>query len=155
MRISDWSSDVCSSDLLVDAADLDRRVVRRLDLDALGHREIDIVAVPEVQLQSLALRVGAIADAGDLEHLGEALGHARDQVLHQRALHPPERARFAAVVGGPHRDRAVADLFVDEVGKRHCQRDLWTIERTRAAADTCGDTSGVCPGIYYMAHTTK
>src|SRR3546814_12468830 len=101
MRISDWSSDVCSSDLFdalaligfglapaadfrrdladllpVHAADLDRRVVRRLDLDAFGHRKVDIVAIAELQLQRLALRIGAIADAGDFEHLGEALGHA-------------------------------------------------------------------------------
>src|SRR3546814_5853650 len=80
--------------LLVDAADLDHRVVRRLDLDAFGHREIDIMAVTELQLQRLALRVGTIADTGDFEHLGEAFGHARDQVLHQRALHTPEGARF-------------------------------------------------------------
>jgi hypothetical protein len=51
------------------------------------------VAVAELQLQVLALRVGAIADAGDQELLGEALGHAGDQVLHQRALHAPEGAR--------------------------------------------------------------
>src|SRR6187549_3485230 len=56
--------------LLVDSADLDRGVVRGLDLDALGHREVDVVAVAELELQIAALRVGAIADAGNLEHLG-------------------------------------------------------------------------------------
>ena len=57
--------------LLVDAADLDRVGVGRLDLDALGHGEIDVVAVAELQAQILALRGGAIADAGDFQHLGE------------------------------------------------------------------------------------
>src|SRR5690606_7877191 len=67
--------------LLVDTADRDRRIVRRLDLDTLGHREVDVVAVAELQLQILALRIGAIANAGDLEHLRKALGHTRDQIL--------------------------------------------------------------------------
>src|SRR3546814_6796340 len=53
--------------LLVDAADIDCSVVRRLDLDAFGNREIDIVAVTQLQLQILALRVGPIADPGAFE----------------------------------------------------------------------------------------
>ena len=47
--------------------------VGRLDLDAFGHRDVDVVAVAELEPQIAALRGGAIADAGDLEHLGEAL----------------------------------------------------------------------------------
>src|SRR3546814_13692154 len=108
MRISDWSSDVCSSDLedelaaifdalaliglrlppaadfsrhladllLVVARNFDRGLIRRLDRDALGHIEIDVVAVAKLQLQRLALRRGAIADAGDLQNLGETVGDA-------------------------------------------------------------------------------
>ena len=89
--------------------DLDRGLIRRLDLDAFRHRDVDVVAVAELQLQVLALRRGAIADAGDLEHLGEALGHAGDQVLHQRPLHAPEGARLLGVVGRLHDDAAVLD----------------------------------------------
>src|SRR3546814_12916044 len=108
MRISDWSSDVCSSDLLAEdelaaifdalaliglrlppaadfsrhladlllvvARNFDRGLIRRLDRDALGHIEIDVVAVAKLQLQRLALRRGAIADAGDLQNLGETVG---------------------------------------------------------------------------------
>ena len=47
--------------LLVDAADLDRGLVRSLDLDAFRHREVDVVAVAELQLQVLAL--GAARDS--------------------------------------------------------------------------------------------
>src|SRR4029079_7185041 len=59
--------------LLVDAADLDRVLVGGLDLDAFGNREVHVMAVAELQAQILALGLGAVADAGDLEHLGEPL----------------------------------------------------------------------------------
>jgi hypothetical protein len=67
--------------------------------DAFRDRVDDVVAVAELQLQILALHRGAIADAGDLSVFGEALGHAGDQVLHQRALHAPDgtRARFVSL----------------------------------------------------------
>src|SRR3954471_19094933 len=78
--------------LLVDAADLDRILVGSLDVDAFRHGIVHIVAVAELQAQIAALRLGAIADAGDFEHLGEAFGHAGDEVLHICALHAPRRA---------------------------------------------------------------
>src|SRR5213593_2276128 len=59
--------------LFVDARDLDRVLVGSLHIDAVGQLVIDIVAVAELQAQIAALRLGTIADAGDLEHLGEAL----------------------------------------------------------------------------------
>src|SRR3546814_19160354 len=67
---------------------------------------------------------------------------------HQRALPPPERARFAAVVGGLHRDRAFADLIVDEVGQRHRQRALGPLDRQLAAVDRGGDPAGDCHGLF-------
>src|SRR3546814_10897731 len=93
------------------------------------------MAVAELQLQRLALRVGTIADTGDFEHLGEAFGHARDQVLHQRALHTPEGARFTRVVGGLNRNAAFADFIFDVVGKRHRERALRALHRQLAAVD--------------------
>src|SRR5688572_675729 len=62
-----------SDRLLVDPADLDRGLVRSLHFEAFGHVELDVVAVAELQLQHVALRIRAIADAGDLEDFGEAL----------------------------------------------------------------------------------
>src|SRR3546814_3447638 len=114
MRISDWSSDVCSSDLaaifdalaligrrlppaadfsrhladllLVVARNFDRGLIRRLDRDALGHIEIDVVAVAKLQLQRLALRRGAIADAGDLQNLGETVGRSEEHTSELQSL---------------------------------------------------------------------
>src|SRR6185503_2957989 len=80
--------------LLVDAADLDRVGVGRLDFDPLGNREVDVVAIAQLQAQVLALGGGAIADAGDLEHLGEAFGDAGDEVLDHRPLQAPGGARL-------------------------------------------------------------
>src|SRR5690349_11546024 len=76
--------------LLVDARHLDRGLVGGLHLEAFRHVEIDIVAVAELQLELLALRRGAVANALDVERLGEAARHALDQIRHQRALHAPK-----------------------------------------------------------------
>ena len=74
------------------------------------------MAVAELQLQVLALDVRAIADAGDEQLLGEALGHAGDEVLHQRPLHAPEGAGALRIVGRLHRDAAVLHRIGDVVG---------------------------------------
>src|SRR3546814_10803118 len=39
MRISDWSSDVCSSDLLIPAP----VIIRRLGMDHLGERQVELL----------------------------------------------------------------------------------------------------------------
>src|SRR6185503_14238867 len=59
--------------LLVDAGDLDRILVGSLHVDPVGQLVIDVVAVAELQAKIAALRLGAVANAGDLEDLGEAL----------------------------------------------------------------------------------
>src|SRR5690348_12159637 len=76
--------------LLVDPGDMDRGLIGGLHLEAFGHVELDVVAVAELQLELLALRLRAVADAGDLERLGETFGHALHEVRDQRALHAPE-----------------------------------------------------------------
>src|SRR5439155_26006803 len=80
--------------LLVDAANLDRVLIGSLHINAFRKVVVHVVAVAELQAQLAALRLGAIADASDLEHLGEALGHPGDEVLHHRALHAPGGARL-------------------------------------------------------------
>src|ERR1700712_3042404 len=47
--------------LLVDARDVPRGGIGRLDLDALRDRVIDVVRIAELQLQVLALDCGAVA----------------------------------------------------------------------------------------------
>src|SRR3546814_6463372 len=53
MRISDWSSDVCSSDLIVRLVERDRRVerfeVRATDRLGIAEADLDIVADPDTR----------------------------------------------------------------------------------------------------------
>src|SRR5687768_9714031 len=108
--------------LLVDAADVDRGLVGRLHVQAFRNVEIDIVAVAELKLELVALRVRAVADAGDLEGLGEALGHALHQVRDQGALHAPEGARRLGGVRRLDHDRVAVDDVADLVA--HAQREV-------------------------------
>src|ERR1700761_2791984 len=113
--------------LLVDARDVHGHGIGRHDGDAFRDREIHVVAVAELQLQVLALNRGAVADAGDLERLGEALGHAGDEVLHQGPLHAPEGARALGIMGGLDRDVAVLDRvahFGDHIDREGALRPL-------------------------------
>src|SRR3546814_1167399 len=86
MRISDWSSDVCSSDLLfemlsvLDAHD-DRAFLLGLGAveigDAIDEREDMAVASGEAlpsgkEFERLALRIGAAATIGVVEEIGRA-----------------------------------------------------------------------------------
>ncbi len=80
-----------------------------------GIGEIDVVAVAELEAQVLALGLGAIADAGDFEHLGEAFGHAGDEVLDQRPLHAPRGAIALRVDQRRDADFALGDLIFHEV----------------------------------------
>src|ERR1019366_678732 len=96
--------------LLVDAGDHDLGRLRRRDRDAFRDREVYVVAEAELQVQRLALHRGAVADAGDLQPLLEALGHARDQIGDQRARRAPHRARPLALAARLELDRALVHL---------------------------------------------
>src|SRR3546814_1664194 len=83
MRISDWSSDVCSSDLLARLAEL-QRGIRRLDADDVvaGNREQRLQQVAEEravvdhqQAAAAAFAVAAVAVGGEpvMERLGEVI----------------------------------------------------------------------------------
>src|SRR5687767_2946010 len=125
--------------LLVDAADLDRGLVRGLHLEAFGDREVDIVAVAELQLQLIALGIRAIADASDLEDFGEALGHALDQVRDQRALHAPECPRRLSVVRGLDHDGFTIDCVADLVAQAHRESALGPFHAEHAIVDRGSD----------------
>src|SRR3954449_6727957 len=96
--------------LLVDAGDLDRVLVGSLDVDAFGHGVVHVVAIAELEAQVLALGLRAVADAGDLEDLGEAFGHTGDEVLHVGPLHAPRRTVALRVGDRSHADLALGDL---------------------------------------------
>src|SRR5687768_13747367 len=125
--------------LLVDAADQDRGLVGRLHVQAFGHVEIDIVALAELELELVALRVRTIADAGDLEGLGEALGHALDQVRDQRALHAPERPRRLGSIGRLDHDRIAFDGVADLLAHPQGEIALGPLHAEHAVLDSGSD----------------
>src|SRR4029079_16883456 len=71
--------------LLVDPDDREAGRVLDLEGDAFGRVDLDRVAVAEVERQLLAVERGAVADAGDLEALAIAVGHADDHVVDEGA----------------------------------------------------------------------
>ena len=73
------------------------------------------MAVAELQLQVLALGIGAIADAGDFQLLLKALGDALDQVRHLRARGAVQRARPLGLIARRDLDRAILELDLDVV----------------------------------------
>src|SRR3546814_11741132 len=81
MRISDWSSDVCSSDLLLELALVD------------PHR-IEIAAVQDAQLDALAQQ-----PAQQARQLRQLVG--QNQHLRPQGLLARERQELADQVGGP------------------------------------------------------
>ena len=84
---------------------------------------------------------GAIADAGDEQLLGEAVGDARHQVLHHRALHAPEGAGALGVVGRLHRNAAVFERVADLVTQRHGEGALGALHADDAVVDRRGHAS--------------
>src|SRR3954463_8976274 len=71
--------------------------LRHLELDALRRLDRHRVRVAEGELEVGALELRAVADALDLERLGEAVGDAGDHVRDQRAREPVQRAVLRAV----------------------------------------------------------
>src|SRR5690606_34789363 len=106
---------------------------------ALGHIDLDVVAVAELKLQLPPLRLRAIADAGDFQYFGETAGNAFDQVRHQRPLHAPVAARGLGVVGRLDRDRTVLELVFDEVRQPYRKGALGPLHAERAVLDLGGD----------------
>ena len=71
-----------------------------VELDALGRLDVDRMAEAERELEGVAaLGAGSVADAEDLEFLGEALGHTDDHVLDQGAGQTVQGLARAGVVG--------------------------------------------------------
>ena len=82
-----------------------------------GRLELDRVRVAEAQHQLVALLGDAVADADQLEVLGEAGVHARDHVGDEAADQAVERA-VAVVVGRPLEDELAVDLLDRDVRRQ-------------------------------------
>src|SRR3546814_9313411 len=86
MRISDWSSDVCSSDLLPQAVDpaLHRRIVDDLVADARHaglHLQVELQVGGELRQPLLRLQTQAVA--GVLRHVRQQLAQPIDDRVGQ------------------------------------------------------------------------
>src|SRR5215207_2198067 len=97
--------------LLARALDDHARRLGHLELDALRRFDRHRVRVAERQLEVAAPELRAVADALDLERLGEAGRHALDHVGDQRAREAVQRPVLGAV--GRPRDEQLAVLVLD------------------------------------------
>src|SRR3546814_2684254 len=79
MRISDWSSDVCSSDLLDDREHRLGRIGEHAALDPL-QQPVGLIA-GKIRLEAQAARAGLLAQRLGLVALGIVVGESRDLVL--------------------------------------------------------------------------
>src|SRR5512143_3324767 len=115
--------------LFVDAGDHDLGRLRAHDLDALGDREAHVMAVAELELEVRALHRGAIADAGDLELLGEAFRHAGHQIGDHGPRHAPHGTRLLGVLAHGDLDAALVELGHDGVDKDVLELALGALNR--------------------------
>src|SRR3546814_4441475 len=116
MRISDWSSDVCSSDLL-------RLVDDGADMAALGHRVAHLRAVEhrldDADRLALAVLVDEDAGRGDTALAG----------VDEHALHRWRQHRFEIGVGQDEVRRLAAQFLMDARSEEHTS-ELQSLMRT-------------------------
>src|SRR5512135_647677 len=113
--------------LLVDARHddvrdvLGLRVRRDVHRHALGHRERDLVREADAEDDVLPLHLGLEADPDEVDLALEALGHAEDGVLDERAVEAVERLVLLLLAAADEDDRPVLLLDGDprEDGRRH------------------------------------
>src|SRR5712671_45115 len=80
-----------------------------LGADAFGQREAHRVREADDELDLLALQLGLVADAGDVQRALESLRDPLDHVEDQRARQAVQLARAARVVGAVHLHLPVLD----------------------------------------------
>src|SRR3546814_4079297 len=123
MRISDWSSDVCSSDLIgierLDVAERGfprRRIADVPHRDVAGQRADDVVLVEiarDMAHRAMGVEMRAV-EAGDAGGLLPAMLEGMETERHERgrrigsARNPENAARFAQLV------------VIERIGGQHC-----------------------------------
>src|SRR3546814_1560585 len=76
MRISDWSSDVCSSDLRVETVMNDPEVVAAMNGEAVAAAEAAVAAIDEAEIASAVAEAEAAVEAIDMRDVHEAMAEA-------------------------------------------------------------------------------
>src|SRR5262249_47002994 len=102
-------------ELTIDAGHRDVRLLVDRDVDPLRDVEHDRVRVAEREHHLLALQLGAIADADDVELALEACGHAEDGVGDEAARQTVELAKLRIFGRGLRHDVTVGHLEADAV----------------------------------------
>src|SRR6187397_2827790 len=128
--------------LLVDADDREAGRVLDLERNALGRVDLDRVAVAQVERELLAVLRRAIADAGDLEALAVAVGHADDHVVHERPGQAVELLVDLLLGRSGDDDRAVLAAHGDVRVQLPRELALGTLDRDRPAVDRHVDAGG-------------
>ena len=98
------------------------------------------MAVAERELQVLALHRGAVADAGDLELLLEALGDAFNQIRDLGARGAVQRPGALGLAARGNPDLAVLELHVHVVMDDKLKLPLRPLHLDGLAVDGCGHT---------------
>src|SRR5476649_2181842 len=134
--------------LAIGARDLDLGRLQRLDLDASGDRNLDVVAEAELKVQRLGIGRGAIAHAVDLEVDGEAVRHTAHHVAREVTGGAPLHARATAFVARLERE-GLAFLGHDDVIVNH-ERELaaLALDLEGLALEVDGDARGNGHGIF-------
>src|SRR6266540_4372991 len=124
-----------ADELFVGTFDGDLGVLLDDDFDLVGDVVLDGVRIAEVHRHDLAGYGGFEADAADLEPLAEAVDHALDHVVDERARQAVQRpgVRILALAG--HQHSGALDLGGRAWGQIEIQLAPGTFDRNFAAAD--------------------
>src|SRR3546814_7502319 len=118
MRISDWSSDVCSSDLI------DRNIgVEQHDLTLLRRLRISLVetALPDTQ----RLHFRAVKRNARLERVTDRIVESRLAVVGNELPAVSELFLGAATFGGHGSSMPVEYQFSRQIGRASCRERVW------------------------------
>src|SRR3546814_2859903 len=111
MRISDWSSDVCSSDL----AELGRDEIRYLRRDQLARSEHPARVAQDAQLQREAKTIVGAPALADMPEILIAEGIVPQQLT---LIDRQVKQRLALSIGQGHATRHTCSLFFPSYGLR-------------------------------------
>src|SRR5262249_42183495 len=116
----------------------------------------DVMAEAELELQVLALDLGAVADAVDLEGLREALGNAGHHVVDKAARCSPERSRPLRLGTRSHHDLAVLQLGLDFLAQAKLELSELAFGLQYPVGDLDGHSGGYWYGVFaYAGHGTS